>query len=156
MASIAPEIIELEEQETLAVRGDVPVTGLQEFFGQAFTAVWSAAHECGVDIVGPPFAFYPSMPTDTVVVEAGAPVSAPVETSGEVHRLVLPGGRAMVAVHVGPYDTLEKTYAELQDWMDEHAIAPAAGMWECYLSDPAVDPDAATCETQIVWPITEA
>ncbi len=154
MASLEPEIVELEDQETLAVRGDVPVAGLPEFFGNAFTAVWAAAQEAGVDIAGPPFGFYPSMPTDTVVVEAGAPVSAPVETSGEVHRLVLPGGRAVVAVHVGTFDTLKKSYTELQAWMDENGLVPSAGMWECYLSDPAVEPDPSTWRTQIVWPIT--
>lgn len=154
MASLAPEIVELEEQETLAVRGDVSIPEMPEFFGRAFGAVWAAAQAAGVEIVGPPFGFYPAMPTDTVVVEAGAPVSAPTETSGDVHRLVLPGGRAVVAVHVGPFETMEKTYAELQAWMAQNSLEPAAGMWEFYLSDPEAEPDPSKWQTKIVWPIT--
>lgn len=51
------EIIELSPQATIAVRGDVTV---------------------GVDIVDPPFSFYPAMPSETVSVEAGVPVSGQV------------------------------------------------------------------------------
>jgi effector-binding domain-containing protein len=153
MSDLEPEIVELEAQEALAVRGDVPVAAMPDFFGRAFPAVWAAAQAGGVDIVGPPFGYYPSPPTDTVVVEAGAPVSAPAPDSGEVHRLVLPGGRAVVATHVGPYDTLATTYADLQAWMRAERLVPAGPVWESYLSDPAAEPDPSTWRTRIVWPV---
>ena len=153
MADITPEIIELEEQQAVAVRGDLPVAELPEFFGAAFGAAAAAAEEAGVAIVGPPFGYYPEMPTDTVAVEAGFPVSAPVAPTAEAHPLVLPGGRAVVAVHVGPYDTLEATYGALMTWMAEQGLMPAGPMWESYVSDPEANPDPSTWQTQIVWPI---
>ncbi len=152
--TIAPEIVELPDQDTLAVRGDVPYAEMPDFFGRAFTAVTTAVSESGVQVVGPPFGFYPTTSTDTAVVEAGVPVlAAPTETSGEVHRLVLPGGRAVVAVHVGPYDTLHQTYDALSTWMKENDLVPAESKWEHYLSDPAAEPDPATWRTQIVQPL---
>ncbi len=154
MNSFAPEIVDLDEQETLAVRGDVPVAQMSDFFGHAFGAVMAAVQQAEVDVVGPPFGYYPVTPTDTVVIEAGMPVAAATTASGEVHRLVLPGGRAVVALHVGPFDTLERTYGELEAWMKEHDLEPATGMWERYLSDMEVDTDPATWRTQIVWPVT--
>lgn len=153
MAAPSPEIVELEPQEAVAVRGEVAISDLPGFFERAFPEAAEAAAASGVEIVGPPFGFYPETPTETVTVEAGFPVSAPAEAHGDAHRLVLPGGRVAQAVHVGPYDTMEKTYTDLQAWMTEQGLQPAVGMWECYLSDPQDEPDPATWRTRIVWPI---
>lgn len=153
MAEMVPEIVELEPQEAIAVRGDVKIADLAGFFERAFREAADAAGASGVEIVGPPFGFYPEMPTETVVVEAGFPVSAAVHINGDAHRIVLPGGRAVQAVHVGPYDTMEESYDQLQSWMAEHGLHPAVGMWECYLSDPQVERDPANWQTRIVWPI---
>ncbi len=150
----SPQVVEIEPQEAVTVRGDVPVADLTEFFSHAFGEAATAASIAGVDIVGPPFALYPEMPTTTVAVEAGFPVSAPVGTNGDAHRTVLPGGRVVQAVHVGPYDSLEQSYAELQSWMVDHGLRPADAMWECYLTDPESEPDPATWRTMIVCPAT--
>jgi effector-binding domain-containing protein len=153
MADFTPELIELDPQEAVTVRGDVPVEDLADFFGRAFHDAAGAAAAAGAQIVGPPFGFYPEMPTTTVAVEAGFPVAAGLDPPGSAHRIVLPGGRAVQATHVGPYDTLAQTYAELETWMQEHGLRPSAGMWECYLSDPDEEPDPATWRTRIVWPV---
>jgi effector-binding domain-containing protein len=153
MAELVPEIVVLEPQDAIAVRGDVKIADLPGFFERAFREAAEAAGGSGVEIVGPPFGFYPEMPTETVAVEAGFPVSAPVEAQGNAHRIVLPGGRAVQAVHVGPYDTMEKSYDQLQSWMAENDLQPAAEMWEWYLSDPQVERNPANWQTRIVWPI---
>ena len=153
MTEFVPEIVELEPQEAIAVRGDVAVADLPGFFARAFHEAAEATAASGVEIVGPPFAFYPEMPAETVAVEAGFPVSAPAEAHGDAHRLVLPGGRAVQTVHIGPYDTMKDSYRHLQFWMAQRGLHPVAGPWECYLSDPQVERDPATWRTTIVWPI---
>lgn len=147
------EIVDREPQHAAAVRGELPVEELPSFFGDAFTKVMTAVAAAGGQIVGPPFGYYPAMPGAVVVVEAGFPTSAPVEASGDVHGLVLPGGPAAVVVHVGPFDALEQTYAELMAWMADRGHRPAVGMWESYLSDPEAEPDPSTWRTEIVWPL---
>jgi effector-binding domain-containing protein len=153
VAELSPEIVELEPQEAVAVRGEVAFTELPAFFERAFREAAEAANASGVAIIGPPFGFYPAMPAETVVVEAGFPVAARPEPHGDAHRFVLPGGRAVRAVHVGPYETMGQTYEDLQAWMAQHQLEPAVGMWECYLSDPEAEPDPATWRTEIIWPI---
>ena len=154
MADVTPELVDLAPQEAMTVRGDVAIAELPAFFERAFHEAAEAASASGVDVVGPPFGFYPEMPTETVAVEAGFPVSAPAETQGNAHRFVLPGGRAVQAIHLGPYETMEKTYDTLQSWMAERGLRPSVGMWECYLSDPEVERDPATWRTRIIWPIS--
>jgi len=153
MMDLSPEIVELDPQNAIAVRGDVAIADLPEFFERAFSTAAAAAETSGVEITGPPFGFYPEMPTDTVAVEAGFPVAAPVEAVGDAHPFVLPAGQAVQAMHVGSYDTMEQTYVDLQAWMAEQGLHPASGMWECYLSDPRTEPDPNTWRTKIVWPL---
>ncbi len=153
MSRLSPEIVELEPQEAISVRGDVAVADLPAFFERAFTAAAAAAEASGVQIVGPPFGFYPEVPRATVTIEAGFPVSTTVGAVGDAHPIVLPGGRAVVAWHIGPFETMKQTYADLQAWMEAQGVRPASGMWECYVSDPAAEPDPATWRTKIVWPV---
>lgn len=153
MRAISAEVVELQPQEAIAVRGEVALDEMPAFFERAFTTAAAAAEAAGVEIVGPPFGFYPEMPADTVVVEAGFAVSDHVEIDGEAHPLLLPGGRAVRAMHVGSYDTMERTYADLQLWMAEQGLRPAVPMWECYLSDPVTEPDPTRWHTLIVWPV---
>ncbi|MDH3753178.1 MAG: GyrI-like domain-containing protein [Acidimicrobiia bacterium] len=146
------ELVELEPQPAAVVRATVPFDGLPEFFGQAFTAVMEHLGGQGVSPVGPPFGFYPAKPRDVVEVRAGFPVATPVVTGGEVESMVLPGGRAVTTTHVGSYDTLEQTYAELQAWMSENDVVPGQAVWESYVSDPTTAPPEEWC-TEIVWPV---
>jgi effector-binding domain-containing protein len=150
MALVSPQIVELRPQEAVAVHGDVPLAELPGFFQRAFGEAAEAARVSGVDIVGPPFGLYPEMPAETVAVEAGFPVSAPADAYGDAHRIVLPGGRAVQAIHVGPYDAMEQTYSELRSWMADQALEPSAGMWECYETDPSQEPDPAHWRTRIL------
>ncbi len=154
MAEVSPEIVELDPQEAVAVRGDVAIADLPQFFESAFAEAARAADVAGVEIVGPAFGFYPRMPTETVAVEAGFPVSASVASTGRAHPLVLPGGRAVRVTHVGSYETMKQTYSALEAWMSERGLRPAVEMWECYLSDPGEEPDPADWRTDIVWPIS--
>ena len=146
------EISEIDEQLLVAVHGELPVEALPEFFGQAFGTVIAALTEAGVGPTGPPVGFYPTMPSEVVVVEAGFPAAGPLETDA-VHTVTLPGGPAAVAEHVGPYDTLTQTYEALEAWMREQGVTPRTGPWESYLSDPGEEPDPATWRTAITWPV---
>lgn len=158
MATTSIEITTRQPQPALAVHGDVAPDDLTGFFGWAFTAVPVAAAAAGVQIAGPPFGLYPSMPGGTVEVEAGFPVSAATgATAGDddaVHDLELPGGEVAQAMHTGPYDTLGETYAALEAWMGEHELRPAGPPWESYLSDPGTEPDPQQWRTLVCWPVT--
>ena len=59
-----------------------------------------------------------------------------------------PGGRAAVAVHVGPYEGLADTWGRLLGWLAEQGLQPGPEMWEEYLSPPEGDP--ATWRTRLV------
>lgn len=134
------------------LRRRVPVGGLREFFAMAFERVAQAVAGAGGRVVGPPFAQYHGMPTDTVDVSAGFPVvgTGPV-ADDEVVVGERPGGRAAVALHVGPYEGLSGTWGALMGWMAEQGVHPGELMWEEYLTAPEGDP--AGWRTRVVVPL---
>ena len=138
---------------TAAVRAQVPMTALTEFFSHAFSETLEALRAQGVQPTGAPFAKYYGEPGVTVDVEAGFPVATTVTATGNVKPGDLPAGRVAEAIHVGPYDTLPDTYDELSRYFADKKITPAALMWENYLTDPETEPDPANWQTQICWPI---
>jgi effector-binding domain-containing protein len=144
---------ELERQSTAVIRERVPMDQLRAFFDRAFSATMAALQKQGRQPVGPPFAKYYGMPTKTVDVEAGFPVSAPIHDDAGVAGGELPGGRAVEAIHVGPYEELSRTYQEVDRWMRERGLTPAEFMWESYLSDPDREPDPKTWRTQLMLPV---
>ncbi|GGM95017.1 hypothetical protein GCM10009721_21630 [Terrabacter tumescens] len=145
--------VETTEQPTAVLRATVAMDELPAFFARAFTAAAAAVAKQGRDVAGPPFGLYRSMPSTTVDVEAGFPVTAPLEPDGEVVPGTLPGGRAVEAVHVGPYDTMGETYGQVEQWMVGQRLVPGYLVWESYLSDPEREPDPATWRTVIHWSV---
>lgn len=141
-------------QAAAAIRAEVPMAELRDVFDRGFTEVARVAAEQGVALAGPPFGFYPRMPTDTVEVVVGFPVASPIAADGDVGPFELPGGRVVCGTHVGPYEELERTYGELTAWAQAEGHELRGAMWESYLSDPRAQPDPATWETRIVWPVT--
>lgn len=143
----------IDPQPAAVIRAEVPMAELRDVFDRGFGEVMRVVQAQGVAIAGPPFGFYPRMPTDTIEVVVGFPVAAPVAPEGDVQPFELPGGRVVTGVHVGPYEALETTYGELTAWARAEGHALAERMWEAYLSDPRAQPDPATWQTKITWPI---
>lgn len=143
----------LEPQAAAAIRAEVPMDELRGVFDRAFPEVMRIVGEQGVAIAGPPFGFYPRMPTETVEVVVGFPVASPIAADGDVEPFELPGGRVVTGVHVGPYEELERTYGELTAWARGEGHQLRGAMWESYLSDPSAQPDPSTWQTRIAWPI---
>ncbi len=132
------------------------MSGLTEFFSEAFAQTIRALAGQGLHPAGPPYGKYYGMPGATADVEAGLPVDGSVAESGEVRPGSLPGGRVVEAVHVGPYDTMVETYAAVQQFFAAEGWQPAGVMWETYLSDPDEEPDPSAWRTLISWPLAGA
>jgi effector-binding domain-containing protein len=131
------ELVELEPQPALVVRGHVPIGGIPEFIGGAFGDVMAAMGQAGVSPAGPPFGRYLVTP-DGFDVEAGFPVEHAVEPSGRVESSMLPGGTAARTMHVGGYDGVAAAYEAVSSWLYKEGYAAAGAPWESYLDGPDV------------------
>jgi effector-binding domain-containing protein len=145
-----PQVVEVDEQPTAVVRGsDVPMTELTDFFDRAFGALGGTVAVRPGAVVGPAFARYARPPSDTADLEAGFPVSAPVEPDGDVLPSALPGGRVARLVHHGSYDELGSSWARLMTWAEEQGLTHTGVFWEVYLTEPTPDGDPDAMRTEL-------
>lgn len=147
------ELIEIEPQDALAVREVVPVGQIPEKMGQFFGLLMAHFNKSGIMMTGPPFTLYHQFGKDGIDMEVGFPVASPQPGGGRVKPCILPGGKVVKAVHIGPYDKIEMTYAQMQQWMSEKGLMPKKLMWEKYLTDPQTVKDPEQYVTELFWPI---
>jgi effector-binding domain-containing protein len=149
------ERIEVEPRSMVGVHELVTLSELPSVFGRALVMVTEELERQGAAPAGPPVALYQGITSDKVDVTVGFPVDRSVVPAHDVVVVTLPGGPAVQTVHIGPYDRLHETYAELSQWMSARGVTPAGSMWEQYLVGRDVDPDPARWRTLIVYPIVD-
>lgn len=161
----AHAVVQQPEQPFVAVTRTLPMSRLAEAADEMpGLFAWLQRHDHVPD--GPPFLRYlvVDMAAD-LVVQAGVPLREPVVGDGEVEAGVLPGGRYVTAVHVGPYDALADATAALLAWAEEHHLrfdthpSDAGEVWggrlEWYETDPREHPDPSTWVTRLAFRLAD-
>ncbi len=154
------EVRDLPETLTAAVRVVRTPDDLSAAFPELLPRIADRVAELGGEIEGPPYARYHAVTATAFDVEIGAPVAAPVAgltalddlPAGEVGASSLPGGRAAIALHIGPYSELGVTWRRTDFLLAERGFVARAPGWEWYVDDPdLVAPEAM--RTEIVIPL---
>lgn len=148
---------ELDPTPMLCMARRVDKDGVAEALAEALPAVFQYVMEQGLPMAGPPVVRHLSQSAAFLEIEAGIPLAEqpkPPEPDTGITAGELPGGRAAVTVHKGPYDTLGDGHAALDRWMAENGETAAGAPWERYLTDPGEVPDPADWLTEITWPIS--
>ena len=148
------ETVQTKSQPMLYVRrtSTMAPDDIGKAMGEAFGALGKYIGENQVAVAGPALAIYHDYSEQGVTMDIGFPVAAGAEAGGEIQLGETPGGKALKAVHIGPYDTLRNTYDALGDHMKENGIATPPLSWEVYVSDPATTPPAELV-TEIFMPV---
>jgi effector-binding domain-containing protein len=162
---VAPEIRQRAAQPYAGISAWVPMAAvgsvadrIPEIFG------WLGAR--GVAPAGPPFFRYHVIDMERqLLVEAGVPVTAPVEDDGEVHGGSLPAGQFAVMTHTGAPHTLVAATAALLAWAQERGLAwdvaqtDEGEKWGCrlesYLTDPAEQADTSKWQTELAFRLAD-
>ena len=148
--------IENEPTRVVAIeRRTVPMSDLVAFFDTAFTKVGAAIAAAGATPDGPAIAWYHGMPTDTVDLAAGFPVSGlelgPLGDGVEV--VEIPGGQVITAEHEGSYDGLPGAWDQVERFRVAGAHEVRGDFSEVYLTEPSPEGDPALNRTRLVLPL---
>jgi DNA-binding transcriptional MerR regulator/effector-binding domain-containing protein len=141
--------------ETLAIRDRVPYAGVFDWLDAAFAEVRAALRDQGVRRAGADGALYSSelLEDEHGEIVAVVPVESAPEPAGRVERLLLPRVEYATAVHAGPVDDIDRTYAALGAVVAERAIGVQGPIREDYLVSAFDTADATRHRTEIGWPV---
>lgn len=156
------EIQQRDAQPYVGIRVQVPMDGISVAVDQAFPALFGWLGQRGIAPAGAPFIRYHVIDmTSELDIEMGVPVAAPIAGDDTVTAGALPAGRYVVLRHVGHYDGLIDSNAELQRWAREQGVTLAstetprgdafAGRFEQYLTNPAEEPDPSKFEVDVAY-----
>ena len=146
------DIRSTQERHTLVIRTSTPVEKLSEVMGSGYGEIMQVMGTSGVQPAGPPFAVYHNMDMSNLDVEIGFPVTAKTQGSGRVKAGKLPGGKAAVTVHVGPYQKIEEAYNRLTAYVKEQGLETESFCYEFYLNDPG-ETKPEDLKTEIYFPV---
>ena len=140
--------ITLEERPIVAIRKTVSDPGL--LFDEALPKLFDFVAAHATEVNGPSLGVYYRIQEGEFDMAVALPVASLAEAEGEIAATSLPGGPAITAEYVGPYEGLGEAWANLR-----HAIADAgqkarAEGWEEYLVGPESGLDPREFQTILV------
>lgn len=148
-----PEVVELPARTTAVIRMTVEREQIGEAVPPAIQEVMSGVGAQGVQPIGPMFARYLRMGSGEVDMEIGVPLDEPIAPAGRITVSSLPGGRALRAVHQGPYEELYSSWDQFGRWVAENGHEPAEGLWESYVTGPESSSDPTEWRTELILPL---
>ena len=152
MADVQIDVVELAAQPAMVVRRTVDVMRMGEAFADIFPRVAQHIMGSGAQPVGMPFARYFHMDGTHCQLAAGMPVASALADSGDIEAHELPAGRALTALHVGPYEGVGTVWQQVWARARELGSAAQFGGWDIYANDPGEVPEEKL-ETRIYLPL---
>jgi AraC family transcriptional regulator len=146
------EVKDVEPQWVLSIRQDSTPEGMGAVFQQLVPVIEAYCEKNGIARSGPLIGLYHDYREDHVDMEIAVSVAGPAEGEGRIEAKELRGGRAAVAMHQGPYETIGQVHEALDAFVHErggHGETPR----EVYHVRPEDDPDPASWRTEVVYPL---
>ena len=157
-----PKLEQREQQHYVAIPVTVSMDSIGATLPPLVGEVFGWLAQKGVAPAGPPFFKY--IVTDMkkgMEMEVGVPVATPQKSEGRMKAGAFPAGRYSTVVHVGPYERIIDTTADLLEWADKKGVTwrsretEKGDAWdartEFYLSDPQKEPDPAKWRTELAF-----
>jgi effector-binding domain-containing protein len=139
------------------VEYQAPMSDMGQLMGAIFGEIMAYLITINAYPVGPPFSYYKELspdPQGNWNVISGFPVEHDITGNDRVKPFVIPGAQQVaVAIHIGPYDTIDQSYTTIQGWLSDQHLEPSGGMWESYLTDPNKEPDPSKWRTAVYCPV---
>ncbi len=94
----------------------------------------------GLQMTGPPFAVYYSMPEDMargeMQFDVGVPISEAVKGTKDITIKTFPAQSVLSAIHKGPYHQIGSVYSALMEYIENNSYEVIGPPMELWLNNP--------------------
>ncbi|NJO54053.1 MAG: GyrI-like domain-containing protein [Bacteroidales bacterium] len=137
------EEVTFDERRMLSVKGGAGWENGFEALQQALKTVTAALGGRKLAAAGNPLVVYLRADDAGFDFEAGLPVADAPETAenGDLGVRKTPSGRALRFTHRGSFDTMDRTYEAMTNYLDEKRIDVTDVYIEEYVTDPLTTPE---------------
>jgi DNA-binding transcriptional MerR regulator len=142
------EIKDVPERRVLLARERADVDSASEVIPRLIMETHARLQQAGGSFAGAPICVCP-FADGAAELAVGWPVGEQDVPGAET----LPGGRALVLEHKGPYDQLGRSYRLMSEVMERQGLTPAGDPVEVYVTNPEEVPDPNDYVTVIEWPV---
>ncbi len=117
---------------TRSSASELPVT-----LGLCYNKIITYLQNESLQMNGAPFVVYYNMDMENLDIEIGIPIASEAKGNEEIISSIIPSGKYVSTIHVGPYDTLESAYKDLGQFLEDKKLQPSGIAYEFYLNDPS-------------------
>ena len=146
------EIKDMKEKLALMIRKTTSIQDMPTVLGQCFGEIIQYVMEDGAAEPVESFVIYHNMDMSNLEIDVGFTVTESLPGRGQIISSSIPAGKYAVALHVGPYETLNETYDELTRFVEERKQTVDNWVYEVYLNNPMDNPDEPA-KTMIYFPL---
>jgi len=139
------------------LRLEASLAEMSRTIGEGFIRLGELFGKADVKMAGAPYAHYISFEGSKAIFELGFPIAGVQEerlrmAGVEIGRT--PDGQVLKGIHMGPYETVSKTYDSMGADLKRRHLQGTPDMWERYYSPPGTPPEKTM--TEVIWPIAAA
>lgn len=128
------------------------IEGASKKMGMMYSELNAALTKAKLERNGHMFAIFPRYNEESMDVICAVPVSPDAKLPSRYKIQQTAGGKAVKAVHIGPYETLEKTHLEINKFLEFRNLEMSGAPWEVYVNDPG-ETDQSKFITEIYYPV---
>lgn len=155
---VAIELVDVEAMPYYGIRHEISWSEMSpEFFEENYSNILAYLAEDAQNMLMPPMAIYYVWDEEnqTTVMEPAIAAESEKPGNDQVTKGLTWEGKALKAIHMGPYDKTGEAHEALGAHMKKNGYdyPEGAGVWEVYVTDPGEEPDTAQWVTEIYYPV---